>query len=142
MKHKPTTSGLWQIFLGLPLSCGIVLTLMLGALSTTGPGLDFAESLQADVYPNPDEVPDGNLPTGELESEFLPAIIDILLALMSTVVLGVMLTSATLYIIHFGDEEQLKTAKGLWKWGIAGVIVMIVAYTSVEALTQLNFLRT
>lgn len=142
MKKKHTFSpGFWQVFLILPMLCAIVLFVLSDTILEPHNPMFTSGTLRADVYPNPDEIPDGRLPTGNLESEFLPAIIDILLALTSTVVLGVLLTSATLYIINFGDEEKLKTAKSLWRWAVAGVAFIIIAYVLVEAVTALNFAR-
>lgn len=136
------------LFGALPLLCGCALLLFFLSTQQAFPGTSLlshesfiGDVLMAGVYPDFDEVPDGNLPQGNIEDEFLPTLIDILLALMSTVVLVTLLVSATLFIIHFGDEEKLKNAKALLKWAAVGVIIIIVAYATVRGVTQLTFER-
>lgn len=144
MNRKTSLSQLLSLFLVLPLLIATTLGTLQLTSSTGDSGSLSAEIfsfLRADVYPPADMRADGNLPQGEIESEFLPAIIKILLALMSTVILVVLLVSATLYIIHFGNEEQLTTAKALMKWCIVGVLIIVIAYAVVEGITQLTFTR-
>lgn len=140
--------GFFHLFCALPVLCGIVILIILLNAQQAVPATSLApdntilsETLLAGVYPEPDEVPDGNLPQGEIESEFLPTIINIFLTLVSTVVLGVLLVSATLFIIHFGDEEQLKNAKSWMKWSVVGIVIIIVAYAIVQGVTELTFER-
>lgn len=144
--NKILTSSFFTLFLGIPLLFGVAATFLMSSSIRAFPNsslsatlISISGNLQAGVFPDPDELPDGNLPQGNIETDFLPSIINILLALVSTILLGALLTSGTLFIIHFGDEEQLKTAKGILKWSIAGVIIILVAYAVVQGVTKLQF---
>lgn len=149
MKQKLFSSSFLTLFVQIPLLFGFAMTFFLNSSLKAFPDsslsatiLSLAPELQAGVFPDPDEVPDGNLPQGNIESEFLPSIINILLAIISTVLLGTLLTAGTLFIIHFGNEEKITTAKGIIKWCFAGIIIIVVAYALVQGVTNLTFDRS
>ena len=140
--------GFFHLFFSVPFLAGATILLLLLSLQQAFPDTTIApdntvlsEALKAGFYPDQDEVPDGNLPQGKVESDFLPTIINITLALISTILLGVLLTAGTFFIIHFGDEEQLKNAKAWMIYAIAGILVVVVAYAAVQGLTRLTFDR-
>ncbi len=146
MKSKPSFfSAFSRIFLQVPVLAGIALALILLTATEAFQHLYVAQMLSdislltADVFPDPDKIPDGNLPQGSVESEFLLAVINIILALTSTIMLGAMLFAGALFVIHFGDEEKISLAKGIFKWSIAGIIVILVAYSIIQGITQLTF---
>jgi|GEM_PF-4454115 len=146
MKKRPLFFGFINLFLIIPFCCGIALTFFLQLDRAAFPNSaiatalqTFPQALRAGVYPEPDEIPDGNIPQGTIEKDFLPTFINILLALISTIDLGAMLFSGTMFVIHFGDEEKLKMAKGILKLSVVGLIIILVAYAIVQGVTQLTF---
>ncbi|MBI5413968.1 hypothetical protein HZA38_00435 [Candidatus Peregrinibacteria bacterium] len=97
---------------------------------------------EARVIPTKEQRPNGNPPEGNIETEFLPAIIKIVLALMSTATLGVLIVSGVLFVVNYGDEEKLKHAKSLLVYAVVGIVLVVIAYAAVEAITKLTFTRT
>ncbi len=135
-KKKKSLAHFVEFYLLIPLFFGIGLQMLI----ISAPSLDVMSAIQANgVYPDPEQYPDGNLPIGTVEGDFLSIFMKIILAITSTITLVVLIVSGTLYIINFGDEEKLNMAKSLLNYAIIGVIVIVIAYSIIAGVANLRF---
>jgi lysylphosphatidylglycerol synthetase-like protein (DUF2156 family) len=80
-----------------------------------------------------------NLAQGDLRSEIIPQIIQIILQIMGTISLVLFLYAGFLLVMRDGEEEKVTKAKNLMMYSLLGVIIALLSYIIVEGVIQLNF---
>lgn len=81
----------------------------------------------------------GNLAQGNLRSDIIPGIIQLIFKVMGSLALALLLYAGALLVIRDGDEEKVTKARRLMVWSVLGVVIALFAYLVVEAVVNLNF---
>ena len=80
-----------------------------------------------------------DLPGGDITSNFLPAIIKIIMSLTAVTVTAIAIYAGFLFVTHFGEEEVITKAKKMLMWAILGIMFIVLAYAIVWALTNISW---
>jgi len=79
-----------------------------------------------------------DLPSGSAV-DLITTIIRVILGLFSVLLTGVALWSGTLFVVHFGEEQQVTNARKLLIWSLLGVVVTASSYALISGVLGLHF---
>jgi len=82
-----------------------------------------------------------SLPEANFEAELIPAVIRFLLSLFAVFLTGVALYAGYLFVVNFGNEEEIEKAKKLLMWAIVGIVIAAISYALVQGIIHLDFSR-
>ena len=108
----------------------------------------FAVDNPADTFLPPNEVakPSGyiegtdsgtSITSKDLKTEVVPSVINMALALVGTVSMGVFIYSGVMLIIAQGNEEEVTKFKTSLLWSLVGLAFITVSYGIVRGILQI-----
>ena len=80
-----------------------------------------------------------NLAGGDLLTEIIPRIIQIILQIIGVLALGLLMYAGALMVMRNDDDEQVSKARNLMLYALIGVVVSVLAYVIIEAVLLINF---
>ncbi len=81
----------------------------------------------------------GNVPTGDIVTDFIPQIIRQLFRFTSVVILIAFTVSGVMFIIAHGNEEMLTKAKAMLYFTLIGFAFVSLAFAIVKGVTSIDF---
>lgn len=91
-----------------------------------------------DVLPSDRQI-DGNLPTGDAVTHFIPRVIDILIKSAYTIDLAILIYAAFLYFLGHGDDGDYGKAKTTFIYSVVGFLIISISYAIVTGVTMLTW---
>lgn len=82
--------------------------------------------------------PGVSLPSGDLATDIIPQIVNILLAVASTVMFIALSYAGILLLIARGNEEDINKAQNIIIYAVIGIIIIALSYAIVYGVARLN----
>lgn len=102
----------------------------------------FVSERGDDVIPDRGGSHAKNLPDTDITTGFIPFAIRIILSLVGLAITCMVIYSGILFVIHFGNDEQLTKAKKMLMWSLMGLAFIAFSYAIVYAITTISWTRT
>ena len=80
-----------------------------------------------------------NLAGGNLLTEIIPRIIQIILQITGAIALGLLMYAGALMVMRDADDEKVTKARTLMLYALIGVVVSVLAYVIIEGVLLINF---
>ncbi len=81
----------------------------------------------------------GNLASGDILTDIIPRIIQIILQTVGMIALGLLMYAGALMVMRDGDDERVSKARHLMIYAVIGIVVSVVAYLIIEAVLLIDF---
>ncbi|MCD5382760.1 hypothetical protein LR002_01405 [Candidatus Gracilibacteria bacterium] len=79
----------------------------------------------------------GNLPSGKLETDVIPQIIQLALQFVSVVIIGIIIYAGIMYIVN--PEKNKEQMSSLFINAVIGLIMILTSYVLVAGILKINF---
>lgn len=79
-----------------------------------------------------------NLPQADFRTNFLPTIARFLVLASAIVAFLVFIVAGAMLVFSWGNDEQIKKARGIAVWGSVGLVLIAFAYALVRVILELG----